>query len=90
MFYTILSLTASHDANSGEARPPVTAMQQQRAIRAMHCPQRFGHKLAVIDAEPARRDGEVRRALQLYRAAIEGAEREGFLQDEAIAKWQRR
>lgn len=59
VFYTILSLTASHDADSGEARPPVTAMQQQRAIWAMHCPQRFGHKLAVIDAEPARLDGEV-------------------------------
>lgn len=85
VYYTILSLIASHDASGGEARPPVTSMQQQLAVWASHCPQSFDHKLALVDAELARLDGDGWRALQLYRAAIEGAEREGFLQDEAIA-----
>jgi predicted ATPase/signal transduction histidine kinase/CheY-like chemotaxis protein len=89
VYYTILTLTGMHDALTpaaqGEARETIVAMQQQLGTWAKHCPRSFGHKLDLVDAELARLDGDVWRALRSYRAAIEGAEREGFLQDEAIA-----
>ena len=89
LYYTVLTLTGMHDSLVPEAQDEslatIVAMERQLGTWAKHCPESFGHKLALVDAELARLGGDVWRALQLYRTAIEGAGREGFLQDEAIA-----
>jgi predicted ATPase len=88
-FYTALSLIAAHAASPtstrNESLAAIQALKQQLGVWAQSCPQSFGHKLALVEAEVSRLVGDAWGALQLYRTAIEGAEREGFLQDESIA-----
>lgn len=84
VFYTALTLAAS-----GGGEPDVLsrldALASQLSTWASHCPQNFCHKERLVLAERARLAGEPWRASQLYREAIEGAAREGFIQDEALA-----
>ena len=48
-------------------------------------PANFRHKLALVAAERLRVEGRPWEALRAYDAAIEGAQLEGFQQDEALA-----
>src|SRR5262249_37154464 len=60
--------------------------QHQLAIWAENCPENFRHKHQLVAAEVARvEERPFEDALVLYDAAIEGAHREGFLHEEAIA-----
>lgn len=83
-FYAALTLTASGDV-SQPAMAELEALSSQLSIWATHCPENFSHKQHLVLAERARLKGESWQALQLYRQAIDGAAREGFVQDEAMA-----
>ena len=88
VFYTALATTAAATGARGDRSP---AREQLRALHgklvnwAGHCPHNFAHKVSLVAAEMARIDGAPGEALRLYRAAIDEAEREGFIQDEALA-----
>ena len=52
---------------------------------AEHAPMNFRHKLDLVLAEQARVAGDVGTAIFQYEQAIQGANQNGFLQDEALA-----
>jgi predicted ATPase/signal transduction histidine kinase len=90
-FYTSLALAASGEgAPPEERRARIAAIaDNQRLLRrwAEACPENFRHKHLLVEAELARVEGRsLDLALDLYEQAIEGAHREGFLQDEALAR----
>jgi predicted ATPase/signal transduction histidine kinase len=62
-------------------------LQNQRRLQAwaVRCPQNFGHRADLVSAEIARIDGHTAEALLLYEQAIEGASRERFVNEEALA-----
>src|SRR5690606_34907515 len=85
VFYTALAMAA---AASGERSPlleRLRALHGQLFNWAGHCPQNFAHKVALVGAEIARLEGRRGEASRLYRDAIDAAERERFVQDEALA-----
>jgi predicted ATPase/signal transduction histidine kinase len=83
-FYAALTLAAS--AEVGQApTAELEELSSKLSTWAEHCPENFRHKERLVLAERARLAGEPWRAMQLYRQAIEGAAREGFIQDEALA-----
>src|SRR5262249_14440856 len=49
------------------------------------CPANFLHKKQLVEAELARVEGRDAEAADLYESAAEGAGREGFIQDLALA-----
>jgi len=61
--------------------------RNQRKMRtwAALCPENFKHKYDLVEAETAGLAGRLDEALRLYHAAIEGARRNEFILDEAIA-----
>ncbi|WP_257458561.1 GAF domain-containing sensor histidine kinase [Archangium lipolyticum] len=88
-FYTSLSLTARYDkASPGEKAhllEELAANQRQLAIWAENCPENYRHKHLLVSAELARIEGRHLEALRLYDQAIEGAHREQFIHEEALA-----
>ncbi|HEX3343916.1 MAG TPA: hypothetical protein VHS09_05050, partial [Polyangiaceae bacterium] len=88
VFYTALS-TAAAATSSGEV--PSLVLDELRALHgqlvtwAGYCPQNFAHKVSLVGAEIARLARAPGEAAILYRAAIDEAERQGFIQDEALA-----
>ncbi|PTL78248.1 ATP-binding sensor histidine kinase [Vitiosangium sp. GDMCC 1.1324] len=88
-FYTSLTLAACCDRSTPEQRAglleQLEAHQRQLGIWADNCPENFRHKHQLVSAELARIAGHHVEALRLYDLAIEGAHREEFLQDEALA-----
>lgn len=88
-FYSALMLaggaTTGKDAVAGPAPQALLSRHRQLLNWASHCPATFEHKAALIGAEVARFAGERETASRLYRAAIDGAARQGFIQDEALA-----
>lgn len=88
VFYTALA-TASAAASSPDDLP--SSLQRLRALHgellnwASHCPQNFAHKVSLVGAEIARLEGKPAEATVLYRAAIDEANRQRFIQDEALA-----
>jgi predicted ATPase/signal transduction histidine kinase/DNA-binding response OmpR family regulator len=89
VFYSALTLAAGPepgpDIESSGTATELTALYRQLEVWAEHCPQNFAHKLALVGAEIARLNGAPHEALKLYRAAIDGAARGLFIQDEALA-----
>jgi len=67
------------------ARGRVLAARAQLDTWAKHCPSNFAHRVHLIDAELARRDGDTLAALERYDQAIEQARASRFVQDEALA-----
>ncbi|MCY1078861.1 AAA family ATPase [Archangium lansingense] len=88
-FYTSLTLAACCDRSTPEQRAllleQLAAHQRRLGVWADNCPENFRHKHQLISAELARLEGRHLEALRLYELAIEGAHREEFLQDEALA-----
>ncbi|QRK07689.1 AAA family ATPase [Archangium violaceum] len=88
-FYTSLTLAAYCD----KVPPPeragllerISANQRQLGLWAENCPENFRHKHQLVSAELARLERRHVEALRLYEQAVEGAHREEFLQDEALA-----
>jgi predicted ATPase/signal transduction histidine kinase len=89
--YTSLALAASCDGATGEERRAllveIAANQRRLGRWAKSCPENYRHKHRLVAAEVARIEGRpLDEALDLYEQAIEGARREGCLQDEALAR----
>lgn len=88
VFYTALAIAAAASLSPGESS---SLLDQLRILHgklvnwAEHCPQNFAHKASLVGAEIARLERKPGDALVLYRAAIDHAEREHFIQDEALA-----
>lgn len=89
LFYSALTLAALHDTAQAEDRPgllqQIGALRDRLAGWASACPANFRHKQALVEAELARCGDDAWQAMQHYRAAIDGAAQEGFIQDEALA-----
>ncbi len=89
VFYCALShveAAARAPADRRDAlRDRIDAQQRQLALWASHCPENFAHKAALVAAEIARCDERPWDAARLYREAIDGAAKYGFVQDEALA-----
>jgi predicted ATPase/signal transduction histidine kinase/CheY-like chemotaxis protein len=86
VFYTALTIAATTPA---AARTPSFAqlleLHGKLVNWARHCPENFSHKVSLLGAEIARLEGRTSDASALYRAAIAEAERQRFVQDEALA-----
>jgi len=52
---------------------------------AKHCPINFLHLQYMLEAELARIDGKIYKAAEFYELAIQTADRNGFIRDEALA-----
>ena len=88
VFYTALTLAAECGGTSNGQAAPLSALQAlHRKLKAWaeHCPHNFAHKQALVGAEIARLGGASLDAIKLYRAAIDGARRNGFVHEEALA-----
>lgn len=87
VFYTALTLAAVATSSSERS----ASLAQLRVLHgklvnwAGHCPQNFAHKASLVGAEIARLDRTPGEASKLYRESIDEAERQKFIQDEALA-----
>ncbi len=90
VFYTALT-TAAAATNVATAEKCAESVARLGELRdqlvnwARHCAENFTHKASLVEAEIARLEGRGADASGLYRSAIAGAERQRFVQDEAIA-----
>ncbi|MCC6552383.1 MAG: AAA family ATPase [Polyangiaceae bacterium] len=88
-FYGALARAAHHDAAPAEERArhreALAAHHERLAAWAESCPENFGCRAALVEAEIARVGGEWDRATQLYEQAIRRARENGFVQCEALA-----
>ena len=88
VFYTALAIAAAAIASADDL---ASSLEQLRALHgklvnwAGHCPQNFAHKVSLVGAEMARLERTPGAATMLYRAAIDEAERQRFIQDAALA-----
>lgn len=88
VFYTALTLAAAAPSSPGalaSTLEPLRHLHGKLANWASHCPQNFAHKVALVAAEIARLERRPGDAMTLYRSAIDLAQRERFIQDEALA-----
>lgn len=88
VFYTALTVAATAPSPVAERAPFITRLRELHGKLvnwARHCPENFSQKVSLIGAEIARLEGRTADASKLYRGAIGEAERQRFVQDEAIA-----
>jgi len=87
-FYKTLLLLALYpnmaEAEKESALETVTATQEKIKTWAEHAPMNFQHKHDLIAAEKARVLGQ-REAIDLYEAAIRGAQENDYIQEQALA-----
>jgi len=88
-FYYSLTLTASYPEADllQKTRYLIRLQANQMKMRmwAKSCPENFRHKYDLVAAEMMRIKGRFREAQHLYHEAIEGASKNGYRQEEAIA-----
>jgi PAS domain S-box-containing protein len=88
-FYAALARAAYCNATSAEQRPlhlvALAAHHRQLEVWAHHCPENFGNRTALVNAEIARIEGRDLDAMRLYEEAIRLAREQGFIQNEGIA-----
>ncbi|MEM5372562.1 AAA family ATPase [Paraburkholderia azotifigens] len=63
----------------------IAAHHRQLKVWAINCPENFGNRAALVDAEIARLEERDVDAMQLYEEAIRSARANGFVQNEALA-----
>src|SRR6201987_3171447 len=89
IFYSALAQAAHYDSASPEQKAQFQATlasrRQQIAVLAENCPENFGNRAALVNAEIARIEGRLPDAESLYEKAIQSAREHGFIQNEAIA-----
>ncbi|WP_224369046.1 ATP-binding protein [Hyalangium versicolor] len=89
VFYTALTRAAVYGTRPNTDQPAlldeIRAHKDKLSTWAVHCPQNFLHKQKLVEAELERLAGAPWRAMKLYGDAIEAAQREGFVQDAALA-----
>ncbi len=88
-FYSSLVLLAvCHSASpSKRRRYLIKVARQQKTMRnwAEHAPCNFQHKYDLVEAERAGVGGKTIRAMEYYDRAIQGAKKQGYFHDEALA-----
>jgi hypothetical protein len=89
IFYSALAQAAHYDSASPEQKvrfqATLASRRQQIAVLAENCPENFGNRAALVNAEIARIEGRLPDAESLYEKAIQSAREHGFIQNEAIA-----
>lgn len=81
---TLLSLMSKTGMDK-ENLKIVEKNQEKLKVWAISAPMNFQHKYDLVEAELAKVKGERIMAMDLYEKAINGAQRNGFLSDEALA-----
>lgn len=88
-FYACLTWTALYDSASAEDKEQymalITANQVKLNRWADLCPVNYLHKKLLVAAEVARISGKAPEAMVLYEQAIDAANENGFISDEAMA-----
>jgi predicted ATPase/signal transduction histidine kinase/GAF domain-containing protein len=88
-FYAALSRAAYCNAVSADQRPPhleaLATHHRQLEIWAHHCPENFGSRTALVNAEIARIEGRNLDAERLYEESIHLAQAHGFIHNEGLA-----
>jgi PAS domain S-box-containing protein len=88
-FYEALCHAAAHDyaspENRKEHRARLTEHLEKLDTWALHCPDNFENRAALVGAEIARLDGRNFDAQRLYQKAIRSARAYGFVHNEALA-----
>lgn len=86
-FYTALTLMHGRPAAAalGALEAELAPLRAQLATWAQHCPANFLHKHQIVEAEFARLHDAPWQALELFGAAIDNAQRQGVVQDAALA-----
>jgi predicted ATPase/signal transduction histidine kinase/tRNA A-37 threonylcarbamoyl transferase component Bud32 len=88
-FFASLAMAAAHpgadDATKERYGRSIAANQRQMELWAGTCEENFSHKHLLVEAEIARLRGDDLEAMRLYQRASRAAERQGFIQDEALA-----
>jgi len=88
VFYTALAVAATVPSSGAEHAAIAGQLHElygKLVNWARHCPENFSHKVSLLGAEIARIEGRAADASMLYRVAIAEAERQRFVQDEALA-----
>ena len=87
--YAALAHAGAWNIASSEDRPrhfeALTAHYKQLEIWAVHSPQTFENRAAMVAAEIARIEGRILDAQELYEKAIRSAHVHGFVHNEAFA-----
>ncbi len=63
----------------------VQSNQKRMRFWARHCPYNYKHKYELVEAETARVLGQNIKAMEYYDRAIQGANEQGYIQEEALA-----
>jgi PAS domain S-box-containing protein len=87
-YYSLVLLSQYPQLSKREQRKSlatVTANQKQMKKWAEQSPSNFQHKYELIEAEKARVLEQTWRAAKLYKQAIQGARKNGYIQEEALA-----
>ncbi len=88
-FYYSLALLAQYPEVSSseqeEALKQVAKNQKQMQQWAIHGPMNYQHKYELVEAEKARVLGKIGKAMEYYDASIQGARKQGYIQEEALA-----
>jgi diguanylate cyclase (GGDEF)-like protein/PAS domain S-box-containing protein len=88
-FYLALSLTALYDAadpaTRQDLRRNLAEPRRKLALWSQWCPTNFAVRLALVDAEIARIDGDAPKAMRLFEEAINTARDNGGPLEEGVA-----
>ncbi|HSF74870.1 MAG TPA: AAA family ATPase [Microcoleus sp.] len=88
-FYSSISLLALYpQADKGEQKQYLKkVLHNQKKMKkwAVHAPMNYQHKYDLVAAEKARVLGKNTEAMELYDRAIDGAAKNGYIQEEALA-----
>ncbi|MEG4486199.1 AAA family ATPase [Microcoleus sp. D2_18a_B4] len=88
-FYSSLSIIALYPASGkGEQKQYLEkVLQNQNKMKkwAVHAPMNYQHKYDLVAAEKARVLGQNSQAMDLYDRAIDGAAKNGYIHEEALA-----
>ncbi len=89
LFHQCLALSASYESASEEEKilylEKIRVNEKKIKIWSEHSPSTYLHHLLLIRAELARITGEDMAAMDLYEHAIESAQENNFLQNQALA-----
>ncbi len=87
-FYSSLARLATYSRSSTQAQEilkKVAVSQVQMKHWANHAPMNYLHKYHLVQAEKARVLGQLLEAEEFYEQAIQGAAKNGYIQEEALA-----
>lgn len=85
--YSLILTALLRQEGRRDRRKLAAIRRNQRRLRkwAFLCPENFKHKYDLVAAELSGLDGRFREAVQLYHAAIAGAEQNSFILEEALS-----